>query len=104
MAERLAGGRTHESAAAAAKRPATNGTGERESSPDRQRAGYRLASDQELGEAEQSRTLIEDGDIELVERDGRPFTLRRLPGVEREPAPAPPRSAVPRSGLARRVA
>jgi hypothetical protein len=47
--------------------------------PTPRRSGYRLRAGIYARLAEERRALIEAAEVELVERDGRVFELRRLP-------------------------
>jgi hypothetical protein len=47
--------------------------------PAPRRSGYRLRAGIYARLAEERRALIEGAEVELVERDGRVFELRRLP-------------------------
>jgi hypothetical protein len=49
--------------------------------PAPRRSGYRLRAGIYARLAEERRALIEAAEVELVERDGRVFELRRLPSV-----------------------
>jgi hypothetical protein len=52
--------------------------------PSRRRNGYRLAGSIYTRLAEERRALIENTEVELVERDGRVWQLRRLPSAMRK--------------------
>jgi hypothetical protein len=56
------------------------------------------------GDLDERRQLIEAAEVELVERDGRTFTLRRLPATAAPPDPRQPGPVLLRQGSMRRLA